>query len=104
MASLCVGALLVGIAATFFFSVTGLFLAALVAAVIGAVMSIARGADLLHVGLASFVCMALVQIGYGIGLVSLSLNPSLRKLQNKLQSKNLLASALHAIVSSKKTS
>jgi hypothetical protein len=99
MASLCIGSLLAGVAATFFLPVTILFLATLVTAVVGSLLSIARGAELLQVGYVSLICIVLVQIGYGMGLVSLSLNPHLRKLQNR----NLFASMLRALVSGKRT-
>jgi len=99
MTSLCVGALLVGIVAAFLLPVTILLLVMVVSAIIGSAISMAHGAEFLHVGLVSIICIVLVQIGYGIGLVGLSLNPLLRK----LHSRNSLASALRAMISSKRT-
>ena len=99
MTSFCVGAFLAGVAAAVFLPVTILFSAILLSALLGFLLSIAYGTEPLHAGCVSLICIALIQIGYGIGLVSLSLNPRLRKLQDR----NLLASALRALVSSKRT-
>lgn len=100
MLSLCVGALLVGCIAGFLLPAAIFVVMMLVSVIIGATVSICNGMAIGNVIGVALACIVLLQLGYGIGLLSRALAPAIPRQVNL----NYFVSALRAMISSRKTS
>lgn len=98
MATLWVGAVLVGLGAAFFLSIVAFLLLMFAGAISGAIVSLVIEPSLWHAVLTSVACMVLMQVGYATGLLCRAFAITLRR----RQSRNNIGSAIRAVISGKK--
>jgi hypothetical protein len=98
VASLWVGAVLVGLVAAFFLSIVAFLLLMFAGGILSAIVSLAIERSLWHAMLSSVACMVLMQVGYAGGIFCRAFTIAVRR----PQARHNIGSAIRAVISGKK--